>query len=38
LGLSEKYVRKVISTDSIAGMKRFRAAAVVYKQNMGVKE
>jgi hypothetical protein len=35
LGLSEKYVRKVISTDSPTGMKRFRAAALVYKQNMG---
>jgi len=38
LGLSEKYLRKVILTDSIAGMRRFRAAAVAYKQNMGVKE
>jgi hypothetical protein len=35
LGLSEKYVAKVISTDSPTGMKRFRAAAVAYKQNMG---
>ena len=36
LGLSEKYVRKVISTDSIAGMKRFRAAAVAYKEKKEV--
>ena len=34
LGLREKYVRKVILTDSIAGMKRFRAAAVAYKEKM----
>ena len=34
----KKYVRKVISTDSPTGMKRFRAAAVAYKQNMGGKK
>jgi DNA-directed RNA polymerase specialized sigma24 family protein len=38
LGLSEKYVAKVIATDSIVGMKRFRAAALAYKEKMGVKE
>ena len=35
LGLSEKYVAKVISTDSPTGMKRFRAAALAYKEKMG---
>jgi hypothetical protein len=38
LGLSEKYVAKVIATDSPTGMKRVCAAAVAYKQNMGAKE
>jgi len=38
LGLSEKYVRKVILTDSIAGMKRFRAAALVYRNKIGETE
>ncbi len=35
LGLSKKYVAQVIATDSPTGMKRVRAAAVAYKQNMG---
>ena len=35
VGLSEKYVAKSIATDSPTGMRRVRAAALVYKQNMG---
>ena len=35
LGLSEKYLCRVIATDSVTGMKRFRAAAVAYKQSIG---
>ena len=35
LGLSEKYLCRVIATESITGMKRFHAAAVAYKQSIG---
>ena len=34
LGLSEKYLCRVIATDSVTGMKRFRAAAAAYKQSI----